>query len=265
MGAHVFISHSSKDKALANQVVAFLERNGVRCWIAPRDIKPGEHYARAIVTAIKESSHLVLLMSQNAIQSDHVLGEVERARNYKVKLVPLRIGEPEISPEFEYFVYAAQWVCASDPPSDDQLSKLLPGMADDASKTSEARHDKKSPLPQHERAQALTTEENAGPAEAAEPQIGLLEDLAADIDYILGNCRISIPSVEDKFRNAARTIDDVRHGKQLNDMEAELLNEILYDITSFVMLSPPSLKKRVDPVGFENKAKKLVKLLGSAS
>ena len=37
----VFISHSSKDKIVADSIVAALEAAHIRCWIAPRDIKPG--------------------------------------------------------------------------------------------------------------------------------------------------------------------------------------------------------------------------------
>ena len=37
----VFISHSSKDKEIAEKVCLFLEANSVPCWIAPRDVTPG--------------------------------------------------------------------------------------------------------------------------------------------------------------------------------------------------------------------------------
>ena len=52
MGHDVFISHSTKDKAAADAVCAALEANGVRCWVAPRDIKPGENWATAILRGI---------------------------------------------------------------------------------------------------------------------------------------------------------------------------------------------------------------------
>jgi TIR domain len=42
MGAHdVFISYSHEDKPVANATCAVLERNRVRCWIAPRDVELG--------------------------------------------------------------------------------------------------------------------------------------------------------------------------------------------------------------------------------
>jgi hypothetical protein len=47
-----FISYASADKAAADSIVAALERAGIGCWIAPRDVVPGVFYADAIVQAI---------------------------------------------------------------------------------------------------------------------------------------------------------------------------------------------------------------------
>jgi TIR domain-containing protein len=41
MAHDVFVSHSEKDKAVADAVVARLEAESVTCWTAPRDIVPG--------------------------------------------------------------------------------------------------------------------------------------------------------------------------------------------------------------------------------
>jgi hypothetical protein len=40
----VFISYSSKDVTLANDVCLFLENTGLRCWIGPRNIVLGHVY-----------------------------------------------------------------------------------------------------------------------------------------------------------------------------------------------------------------------------
>ena len=41
---NILISYSSKDKAIADAVCHQLESNGIRVWIAPRDILGGESY-----------------------------------------------------------------------------------------------------------------------------------------------------------------------------------------------------------------------------
>ena len=76
-GTHtVFISYASSDRAVADSVCAALERAGANCWIAPRDVTPGELYSEAIVHAIDSAKVVVLILSQNAAVSQHVLREV---------------------------------------------------------------------------------------------------------------------------------------------------------------------------------------------
>lgn len=66
MGYDVFIGHSSKDKVAADAVCAALEDNGVRCWIAPRDIKPGRDWSEAIIDGIAAAKVMVLVFSQRS-------------------------------------------------------------------------------------------------------------------------------------------------------------------------------------------------------
>ena len=63
MAHDVFISHSTEDKPAADAVCAILEKKGVRCWIAPRDIMPGADWGESIVNAIRTSRVLLLLFS----------------------------------------------------------------------------------------------------------------------------------------------------------------------------------------------------------
>ena len=60
----VFISHSSIDANIANAVCHKMEENGIRCWIAPRDVNPGDDWASSITNAIKSSKVFVLIFSE---------------------------------------------------------------------------------------------------------------------------------------------------------------------------------------------------------
>jgi TIR domain-containing protein len=53
----VFASYASQDAAVANSLVEHLEQQAIRCWMAPRDVKPGAQYADAIIRAIKDGSN----------------------------------------------------------------------------------------------------------------------------------------------------------------------------------------------------------------
>ena len=109
----VFISYASPDSAVAEAVCEALERVGVTCWIAPRDVTPGTFYADEIVHAIDATKASVLILSQNAAESPHVLREVERAASKRHPVVSLRIDHAPLPAGLEYFLNTSQWLDAS--------------------------------------------------------------------------------------------------------------------------------------------------------
>jgi TolB-like protein len=109
----VFISYASQDVAVANAVVEAIERHGAKCWIAPRDVVPGEFYAGAIVHAIDAAKVIVLVLSENAATSQHVLREVERASSKRHPVVAFRIDLAPMPADLEYFLNTSQWLDAS--------------------------------------------------------------------------------------------------------------------------------------------------------
>ncbi|MBV8226902.1 MAG: toll/interleukin-1 receptor domain-containing protein [Verrucomicrobia bacterium] len=52
MSHDVFISHSSADKRAADAACALLETRGIKCWIAPRDIRPGSDWGELLSCCI---------------------------------------------------------------------------------------------------------------------------------------------------------------------------------------------------------------------
>ena len=79
MAHDAFISYSSEDKPVADAACARLEAAGIRCWIAPRDVLPGEPWGAAIVRAIGGARVMVLVFSSAANTSRQIWHEVERA------------------------------------------------------------------------------------------------------------------------------------------------------------------------------------------
>lgn len=49
---YIFISHSSKDATVADEICNILESNDNTCFLAPRDIRSGYEYAEEIVNGI---------------------------------------------------------------------------------------------------------------------------------------------------------------------------------------------------------------------
>src|SRR5476651_386753 len=121
----VFVSYASPDSALAGNLVESLERHGIACWIAPRDVKAGALYADAIVRAISDAKALVLVLSENAIGSSHVGKEVERASSKKRPLIALRIDNAPLTPALEYFLSESQWVEAQAENKESAYARLI--------------------------------------------------------------------------------------------------------------------------------------------
>lgn len=100
----VFISHSSQSAKTAMSLVANLEADGLKCWVAPRDLNPGHEWAEGIIDGIEASKVFLLLLCPNANQSPHVLREVERAANKKKVIIPILTSQFPISKALEFFI-----------------------------------------------------------------------------------------------------------------------------------------------------------------
>ncbi len=121
----VFISFSQKDKATADAACAMLEANGVRCWIAPRDIPYGQNWGEGILAGINRSRVMVLIFSSNANESHHVHREVERAVNRGMPVLPFRIENVSPGRGLEYFLSLPNWLDAFTPPLEPYLQTLV--------------------------------------------------------------------------------------------------------------------------------------------
>ena len=125
MAHDVFISHSSHDRAAAEAVLAALERAGHSCWIAPRDIVPGQDYGEAIVDGIRASRIFLLILSASSVDSPQVRRETERAANAGLPIIPLRTEDVQPSRSLEYFISSAHWLDAFTPPLERHLDYLV--------------------------------------------------------------------------------------------------------------------------------------------
>jgi TIR domain len=121
----VFISHASADKAIADRVCDYLEKHGVACWIAPRDVTPGKNYGAAIVDAIDECRVCVLLLSAQSNKSRQVVREIERAASSDSVILPFRIEDVQPSRDIAFYVSSAHWLDATKHPVEDQFDELL--------------------------------------------------------------------------------------------------------------------------------------------
>jgi hypothetical protein len=121
----VFVSYASADREAAFRIVDHLEGQGIRCWVAPRDVSPGMEYGEAIIEAIGGARALVLVLSDHSNESTFVRKEVERAVSKTKPVFPVRIREVTPSGALEFYISSAQWVDAWKSPLEQHLLPLV--------------------------------------------------------------------------------------------------------------------------------------------
>jgi hypothetical protein len=129
MSNHVFVSHSHKDVAGAELIVQALEKRGVTCWMAPRDVPPGGSYAEAILNAIESASCFVLIYSEHSNVSSHVLREVERALKFDLNIVPVRFDDSAPSKSLDYLLATVHWLAIAPDSRDRSIVKAAEQIA----------------------------------------------------------------------------------------------------------------------------------------
>jgi hypothetical protein len=106
----VFLSHSSKDKAIVRDVAERLRADGLRVWFDEWEIKPGDSIPAKVEEGLERSRVLVLCMSANAFGSDWATleGQTFRYRdplNKERRFIPLRLDDAQIKGSLAQFLY----------------------------------------------------------------------------------------------------------------------------------------------------------------
>ncbi len=111
--ADIFISYSTKDEAVANVVCEELEKKGLKCWIAPRNIPAGGDWMSTIIEAIKSCKIFLVIYSANSAQSNQVPREVAVAISEANYIIPYKIDNTPFSGTYEYSLATCHWIQAN--------------------------------------------------------------------------------------------------------------------------------------------------------
>lgn len=130
----VFISYSSKNKTAANAICHVLEENGVKCWMAPRDIPAGSEYGDLIDDAIKTSTIIVVVFSQTAAESPWVKGELNIAFEEQKTIIPFRIDSTPLTGQNRVILNQKHWIDAY-PDYEEKFSDLVSAVLHSLGKT----------------------------------------------------------------------------------------------------------------------------------
>jgi len=110
----VFLSHSSKDKAIVRPLAKRLKADGIRVWFDEWNILPGDSIPAKIEEGLEFSRVLILCMSANAFGSDWAQLESGTFRfrdplNKMRRFIPLRLDNAPIKGSLAQYFYI-EWL-----------------------------------------------------------------------------------------------------------------------------------------------------------
>ena len=108
----IFISYSTRNQNIANALCAYLEQQGVRCWIAPRDIPSASNYAGENTRAIKSCERFLLVYYKDAGKSVHVKNEINLAINNAKSILPYCLDNSPYDDDLEYYLSTRQKIAS---------------------------------------------------------------------------------------------------------------------------------------------------------
>lgn len=121
----IFVSYNTTDQKIAYDIVEFLEKNDISCFIAPRDVEAGKAYASILMKALEECNLVLLIASEAINTSEHVLNEVDVIVEKKKTLLPVFIEDFKLSDDYRYYLGRKQWIVAYPESISTYYSKIL--------------------------------------------------------------------------------------------------------------------------------------------
>lgn len=90
-GASYFLSYSRSDQQFALRFATDLRNQGVPVWVDQLDIRPSEHWDRAIERAVRQCRGMVVILSPRSVTSDNVADEISFALDSGKSVLPVVI------------------------------------------------------------------------------------------------------------------------------------------------------------------------------
>lgn len=100
--AKVFISHSSIDKPFAHKLMSAISADDeMNFWIDEQEILAGDNIQKSISQNLKSSDYLILLISENSVQSKWVSFEISQFMGFtdNKKIIPIILTKGQQFPE----------------------------------------------------------------------------------------------------------------------------------------------------------------------
>lgn len=238
--AKYFLSYSRSDEQFALRLANDLRDNGVEIWVDQLDIRPSEHWDRAIERAVRDCRGLVVILSPRSVASENVADEISYAIDSGKSVLPVMI-ERCVLPLRITRMHVIDATASYDKALQQCLAELT-----------------------HQGRQAATSARKASPTAPLDPEVlaNTKRDLATIVGPIAG-------ILVDKASARATSVSDL-HGLLLQHIEGEADRERFLALTRYdpnaVAPAPPAAhvtpKAEIPAEELESIAGALTKYLG---
>ncbi len=124
----VFLSYSAKDETLVRRIKNRLQKKDYLVFFAPDSIPVGSSFAHVITNAITEASQegcVMVLITPNSVNSEYIFKEIDIAYSRKGNIVPVMIGDVELSDKMMFYFGRHQFYKLPENPTDDEIDEMI--------------------------------------------------------------------------------------------------------------------------------------------
>jgi len=100
----LFVSYSRADGRSIDPLIEHIREHGLNIWIDTQHQDGDVRYAGQIVRAIRTCRSVLIMCSENAYRSDHVVREVYVSGDHKKPFIVVQLDDAEFPDDFQYFL-----------------------------------------------------------------------------------------------------------------------------------------------------------------
>jgi len=108
----IFISYSHEDQKIVEGLSAYLEQNGIRCFVAYRDISPSAVWAAKITEAIENCEMMIVVFSEQFNRSSQVDREIQMCIEEGKPILTFKIEDTNYKGAKKYFLANLHYIDA---------------------------------------------------------------------------------------------------------------------------------------------------------
>jgi hypothetical protein len=123
-GIDVFVSYSSRDRAVVLRLVESLRNSGFNIWVDQGGLHGASQWSEQIVEAIEQTAAFVLVGSSHSFASHNVVKETSLASEQRKPVIPVFIEDAEIPQSLQYQLAGLQRIEYSEKNHDECMTAI---------------------------------------------------------------------------------------------------------------------------------------------